>query len=76
MAGDHQTANARAVEAAGGAVLVADVAQIETLPQILPALFADRERVTRMSRAMLAMSTPDAVDDIVSTILAHVSTAA
>jgi undecaprenyldiphospho-muramoylpentapeptide beta-N-acetylglucosaminyltransferase len=59
--GDHQGANARAMESAGGAVVVADDAlDGERLARELDALLGDPERLARMGEAAKAIGRPDA----------------
>lgn len=60
---DHQLANARAVEAAGGAVVVLD-AELDTdrLEAELGALLADRRRLDAMAAAMRAAASVDAAE--------------
>ena len=60
---DHQMANARAVEATGGAVVVDD-AELDTdrLEAELTALLDDRERLTHMATAMRAAARIDAAE--------------
>ena len=72
VAGDHQTANARAVEAAGGALVVADADQVERLTAVLPELLADAPRLAAMRDALLAQARPNAAGDIADAILRHV----
>ena len=72
VSGDHQTANARAVEAAGGAILVPDVEQRARLVQLLPQLLADADATEDMARNMAAMARPQAARDIARAIIAYV----
>ena len=72
VSGDHQTANARAVEAGGGAVLVPDDRQGEVLSRLLPQLLPDAEATERMARRMAEMAKPHAARDIARAIIAHV----
>ena len=60
---DHQMANARAVEATGGVVVVPD-AELDTdrLEQELAALLHDPERLAVMGRSMRAAATIDAAE--------------
>lgn len=66
---DHQTANAQAVAAAGGAVLMA---QATTRPEDVAALLADlagdRDRVAAMGRAAAALARPDAAARVASLV--------
>jgi UDP-N-acetylglucosamine--N-acetylmuramyl-(pentapeptide) pyrophosphoryl-undecaprenol N-acetylglucosamine transferase len=59
--GDHQTANARVLERAGAAVLVADDGlDAEGLGAVLDDLLADPRRLEAMGRAAASMGRPDA----------------
>jgi undecaprenyldiphospho-muramoylpentapeptide beta-N-acetylglucosaminyltransferase len=62
-ADDHQTGNARAMEAAGAAVLLPD-AQCDgaRLDAVAGALLADPDRLGSMARAARAVARPDAAD--------------
>ena len=69
-AADHQTANARALEAAGGAVVIAQAElTTERLDSTVRALAADPARVAAISAAALGRARPKAADDIASRIL-------
>lgn len=60
---DHQTANARAMEASGGArVLPESETTAESLAQLLEELLSDPQRLTDMASAARASATPDAVE--------------
>ncbi len=72
VAGDHQSANARAVEAAGGARVVEDRTQAEQLSQILPELLQHSVSSQRMREAMLGMAKPNAGDEIASQLVNYV----
>ena len=72
VSGDHQTANARAVAAGGGAVLVPDGDQAEALRRLLPQLLRDPGALETMARRMAAMARPHAAADIARAIIAHV----
>ena len=62
---DHQMANARAVEAAGGAIVVPDdQLSADRLHQELTALIEDRDRRGTMRRAMLAAARVDAAEAV------------
>jgi UDP-N-acetylglucosamine--N-acetylmuramyl-(pentapeptide) pyrophosphoryl-undecaprenol N-acetylglucosamine transferase len=69
-AGDHQAANARWMERAGAAVVVADS---ELTPQRLRAevdgLLAEPERLAAMGRASAALARPDAAQRIAAELL-------
>jgi UDP-N-acetylglucosamine--N-acetylmuramyl-(pentapeptide) pyrophosphoryl-undecaprenol N-acetylglucosamine transferase len=59
--GDHQTANARALERVGAAVVVPDGAlTVDRLASELDALLADPERLAEMSRSALSVAHPGA----------------
>jgi UDP-N-acetylglucosamine--N-acetylmuramyl-(pentapeptide) pyrophosphoryl-undecaprenol N-acetylglucosamine transferase len=59
--GDEQTANARLVEAAGGAVLLPQVALTEAaLLDVVRALLADRPRLAGMGERARSLAVPDA----------------
>jgi UDP-N-acetylglucosamine--N-acetylmuramyl-(pentapeptide) pyrophosphoryl-undecaprenol N-acetylglucosamine transferase len=62
-ADDHQTGNARAMEAAGAAVLLPD-AQCDgaRLDAVAGELLADPDRLTMMSKAARSVARPDAAD--------------
>jgi len=70
-AGDHQAANARWMERAGAAVVLADS---ELTPQRLRAevdgLLAEPERLAAMGRASAALARPDAAQRIAAELLA------
>ncbi|MGI8427941.1 MAG: UDP-N-acetylglucosamine--N-acetylmuramyl-(pentapeptide) pyrophosphoryl-undecaprenol N-acetylglucosamine transferase [Solirubrobacteraceae bacterium] len=70
-AADHQTANARHMERAGAAVVIAD-AELSgpRLAQEVGGLLADRGRLTSMARACAALARPDAARDIAREVLA------
>ncbi|MEZ5140339.1 MAG: glycosyltransferase [Acidimicrobiales bacterium] len=60
---DHQTANARAVEALGGAVVVPDAElDVDRLERELGALLDDRARLAAMSTAMRSGALVDAAE--------------
>ena len=60
---DHQMANARAVEAIGGAVVVPDAElDVDRLERELGALLADRDRLATMRSAMRAGASVDAAE--------------
>jgi UDP-N-acetylglucosamine--N-acetylmuramyl-(pentapeptide) pyrophosphoryl-undecaprenol N-acetylglucosamine transferase len=62
---DHQTANARALERAGGAVVVPD-AELDgdRLAHDCDALLGDPERLARMAVAARTLARPDAADRV------------
>jgi UDP-N-acetylglucosamine--N-acetylmuramyl-(pentapeptide) pyrophosphoryl-undecaprenol N-acetylglucosamine transferase len=64
-ADDHQTANARALEVAGGAVCLSqDQAIASRLAGELSSLLADPDRRVRMSRASRAFGRPNAATEV------------
>ncbi len=72
VAGDHQTANARAVEARGAARLVPDADQEHILRRLLPELLRDRDTTEQMAGRMRGMAKPHAAAEIAQHILKHV----
>jgi UDP-N-acetylglucosamine--N-acetylmuramyl-(pentapeptide) pyrophosphoryl-undecaprenol N-acetylglucosamine transferase len=66
---DHQTKNARYFAAAGAAVVVPD-RELARVPGIVRALLADPARLHSMSEKMLAVSRPDAADEIAEELIA------
>jgi UDP-N-acetylglucosamine--N-acetylmuramyl-(pentapeptide) pyrophosphoryl-undecaprenol N-acetylglucosamine transferase len=66
---DHQTANARAVADAGGAVVLPDA---ECTPERLAAevdgLLADADRLAVMGKAAHALARPDAADRVAALV--------
>ncbi len=69
-AGGHQDDNARHMERAGAAVVIAD-AEL-TGPRLASEagrLLGDRSRLAAMARASLAMARPDAARDIAAEVL-------
>jgi UDP-N-acetylglucosamine--N-acetylmuramyl-(pentapeptide) pyrophosphoryl-undecaprenol N-acetylglucosamine transferase len=70
-AADHQTANARYMEAAGAAAVIADSELTPArLAQEVGALLADRSRLATMARAAAAVAKPDAARAIADELLA------
>ena len=66
---DHQSANARAVEAAGGAVVVADgELDVDRLERELGALLDDPGRLAAMASAMRAAATLDAAERVAGVV--------
>ena len=64
--GDHQTANARRLEAAGGAVLVSDGELDATrLVAEVDALLEDRDRLDSMAGAARSLARPEAASAVV-----------
>ena len=69
---DHQTANARHLVSAGGAVLVRDdELDGERLAVEIDALLADPSRLERMAEAMHAFARPKAADEIAALAEEH-----
>ena len=67
---DHQTANAHAIEAAGGAVVLPQATLTpQALSDQLAALLDDPARLTAMAEAAHAAGRPDAVDDLTDLVL-------
>jgi UDP-N-acetylglucosamine--N-acetylmuramyl-(pentapeptide) pyrophosphoryl-undecaprenol N-acetylglucosamine transferase len=67
----HQTANARAVEETGAAVVIREAElDAERLSAIVVGLVNDAPRLARMASAARAMGRPDAADVIASELLA------
>lgn len=66
---DHQLANARVLEAAGGAITIPD-ADLDTdrLEQELADLLGDRHRLASMAAAMRAAGRPDAADRVAALV--------
>ena len=69
VAEDHQTKNARALEAKGAAVVVPDAECRERAMDRAVALLQDREQLAAMSRNLEALARPDAAERIVDEIL-------
>ena len=72
---DHQTGNARAMEQAGGGVLLPQtraeaMTRDGTLAPMLTALLNDRDRLAAMRRGALSLARPDAADAVASELLA------
>ncbi|CAB4926615.1 unannotated protein [freshwater metagenome] len=75
-AGDHQTGNARWMEAAGAAVVVADAdLDAARLTAEVRGLLGDRARLDAMARASLGLARPDAAQVIAAELLAAVGQA-
>ena len=67
---DHQAANARAVAAAGGAVVVTDDAlDGPALAAAAAPLLADPDRLAAMSEAMLARAHPAAAEELAALVV-------
>ncbi|MDQ1396951.1 MAG: UDP-N-acetylglucosamine--N-acetylmuramyl-(pentapeptide) pyrophosphoryl-undecaprenol [Acidimicrobiaceae bacterium] len=70
--GDHQTANARVLERAGAAVLLADAdLGVDRLDAVLAPLLADRERLGVMAKASSALGRRDAADAVADVVERH-----
>jgi UDP-N-acetylglucosamine--N-acetylmuramyl-(pentapeptide) pyrophosphoryl-undecaprenol N-acetylglucosamine transferase len=68
--GDHQTANARPLVSAGGAILVPDLeADAARIGTIADELLGDEERRIRMSAGARSLSRPNAADDLAAWVL-------
>jgi UDP-N-acetylglucosamine--N-acetylmuramyl-(pentapeptide) pyrophosphoryl-undecaprenol N-acetylglucosamine transferase len=69
-AADHQTANARALEAAGGCLVITqDALNAERLDATVRALAGDRARLASLAAGALRRARPDAAEDIARRIL-------
>lgn len=67
--GDEQTANARLVEAAGGAVLFPQISlTVDRLVEAVARLLADRRALAAMGERARSLAVPDAADRIVRLI--------
>lgn len=74
---DHQTANARRLERAGAALLLAqDILAATDLPGALDALFAEPGRLERMGAAARTLGAPDAAKTLADAIEALAARAA
>lgn len=69
VAEDHQTKNARALEAKGAAVVVPDAECRATAMRRALDLLGDREGLEAMSRSLESLARPDAAEQIVDEIL-------
>lgn len=75
--GDHQTANARVLERAGGARILPDPdCDGATLRRLLDELLADRARLAAMGRAAAALGRRDAAAAVARLVEAHARPAA
>jgi UDP-N-acetylglucosamine--N-acetylmuramyl-(pentapeptide) pyrophosphoryl-undecaprenol N-acetylglucosamine transferase len=73
--GDHQTANARPLVSAGGAILVPDSeADPPRIGTIAEELMGDEERRIRMSAWAKSLARPNAADDLAAWVLELAST--
>ena len=70
---NHQEKNARVLEKQGGAVVITEAeCSAEKIYSVLRDCSNDSAKLNRMSRAMLEMGRPDAVESIVETLLSLV----
>lgn len=69
VAGDHQTFNARAVEAAGGAVIIPESELQAKLLDVVDELLGDGSRLQEMSERLKAHAKPDAAEEIADDVL-------
>jgi UDP-N-acetylglucosamine--N-acetylmuramyl-(pentapeptide) pyrophosphoryl-undecaprenol N-acetylglucosamine transferase len=67
--GDHQAANARHFEHAGGAIMVREQ-ELGRVPELVRSLLDDPDRREKMSRAMLAAARPNAAGEIADALIA------
>ncbi len=69
-AGDHQSANARWMDEAGAAIVLADAElSAQRLAEEVQALLADRDRLTAMARASRSLARPGAAAAVASELL-------
>jgi UDP-N-acetylglucosamine--N-acetylmuramyl-(pentapeptide) pyrophosphoryl-undecaprenol N-acetylglucosamine transferase len=73
VSGDHQTANAKAVERTGAAVLIPDNQQVEKLSATLSQLLGDSQALAQMAKAASDTAKPAAAQHIAQHILEYVS---
>jgi len=73
VSGDHQTANAKAVERTGAAVLIPDDQQVEKLSATLSSLLGDEQALAKMAKAAAHSARPNAAQHIAQHILEYVS---
>lgn len=67
--GDHQTANARGLVDAGGAILIPESAlQVDSLSDRIATVLRDPAAANRMAQAALACGTPDATERLVALV--------
>ncbi len=69
VAGDHQTANAKAMRDAGASELIKDDEVVDTLPGLVERLISDQESLKKMNQAALKLAKPDAAKQIAKEIL-------
>jgi UDP-N-acetylglucosamine:LPS N-acetylglucosamine transferase len=70
--GDHQTANARALDRAGGAVVIPDERfDVDELARTVEGLVADRGRLAEMSSASARLGRADAAGRVADLVVAH-----
>jgi UDP-N-acetylglucosamine--N-acetylmuramyl-(pentapeptide) pyrophosphoryl-undecaprenol N-acetylglucosamine transferase len=67
--GDHQSANARFFERAGGAIVVPET-QLGTVPELLRSLLGDDRRRRQLAEGMRAAARPDAAETIAEELIA------
>jgi UDP-N-acetylglucosamine--N-acetylmuramyl-(pentapeptide) pyrophosphoryl-undecaprenol N-acetylglucosamine transferase len=71
---DHQSANARGLVSAGGAILMSESAfNVESLTQQLELVFSNPDGATQMARAALGCGKPDATEQLVA-MVEHLAT--
>ena len=73
VSGDHQTANAKAVERTGAAVLIPDNQQVEKLTATLSQLLGDENALKKMAKAASDTAKPKAAQHIAQHILDYVN---
>lgn len=67
--GDHQSANARGLEEADGAIVIPETAfTVETLTAQISAILGDADAAVEMSAGALAMGMPDATANLVAMV--------
>jgi UDP-N-acetylglucosamine--N-acetylmuramyl-(pentapeptide) pyrophosphoryl-undecaprenol N-acetylglucosamine transferase len=66
---DHQTANARYFQSAGGAILLPET-ELGRAPEIVRSLLGDPRRLQQMGEAMLKVAKPEAADEIAEELIA------
>jgi UDP-N-acetylglucosamine--N-acetylmuramyl-(pentapeptide) pyrophosphoryl-undecaprenol N-acetylglucosamine transferase len=69
---DHQALNAAHFVRAGGAIMVREL-DLDDVPELVRSLLDDRDRLKRMSEAMLRVARPDAADAIADELIALAS---
>ena len=67
---DHQTANARALERLGAAVILPESGfSVRALTELLEALIRDPERLDQMGRSAQSLARPDAARDLAALVV-------